>query len=133
METTCPHPARLTALSLFHDGPIPPYETRIAQAASPLAARLGLACAQSRFFDDLALKTRQSLSALRRQGVTEQEDLLRLEGHLLWLRQEGLSWVRKVGAAPESDAQPPEALQRTDRPAIRPAATKDAAPFHLDR
>ncbi|MBF0355022.1 MAG: hypothetical protein HQL43_07295 [Alphaproteobacteria bacterium] len=123
METTCPHPARLTALSLFHDGFIPSEEARIAQAASPLAARLGLACAQSRFFDDQAMKTRQSLSALRRQGGTEQEDMLRLERNLAWLRDEGLFWIKKVKAAPESDAQPPEALRQTDRPAIRPAAT----------
>lgn len=101
METRCPDPFRLSGLSLRYDGPIPDWESRLAEGASPLAIRKGSARAQARFFDEMSVGACHSLAIIRSQKIVDEERAKRAHRHLSGLRQEGLRWFSLASGGPE--------------------------------
>lgn len=106
METFLPDPARLTACSLRQDGPMPDACQRQARAASPDAARRGLARSQDRFYASLCRQTQASLAASRRLGGREadralEDEWARLSSSLRSWRNASLAWSRLLSDGPE--------------------------------
>ncbi len=100
METRCPDPFRLSGLSLRYDGPIPDWESRLVEGASPLAVRKGSARAQARFFSEMSVGACHALASIRRQKTVDEEKAKRAHRYLSGLRQEGLRWFNLASDAP---------------------------------